>query len=153
MDRHNLIGIGLLLLALIWFVGFVIPPNHKWKPESFSYEILIKVGDSSFFVAKADSSDSWAIGLSGQKTIEEKQGLLFVFDHPDKWSIWMKDMEFPIDVMWFDEENRVIYIKNNFLPGSFPETVYPPSPASFVLELKAGTAERRQIRVGDLLSF
>jgi len=64
-------------------------------------------------------------GLSGRQSLNENEGMLFVFDSPGNYPFWMKDMNFPIDIIWLSEDGSVIYIKKNALPESYPEAYGP----------------------------
>ena len=96
----------------------------------------------------ADTPEKRVQGLSGRKELAQGQGMLFVFDTPQKAGIWMKDMNFPIDIIWFDEQKTVVHIKEHATPESFPEVFTPPTLASFVLEVPAGFVKERGIEVG-----
>ena len=64
----------------------------------------------------------------------------------------MKDMTFPIDIIWIDEQFRIIYIKEQVDPSTYPDTFAPDSPARFVLEMNSFFVESFQINVGDKLT-
>jgi uncharacterized membrane protein (UPF0127 family) len=70
-------------------------------------------------------------------------GMLFIFPVPSLYGFWMKDMRFPIDIVWISD-NRVVGISHNIPPAAQQSLVlpryYPPRPVSLVLELPAGTA-------------
>ncbi len=61
----------------------------------------------------------------------------------------MKDMKFPIDVIWLDENYRVVNIVKDARPDSFPEVFKSEAPAKYILEVNAGFANRNSIKVGD----
>jgi len=65
----------------------------------------------------------------------------------------MKEMHFPIDIIWINEEKRVIGLDRDVPPESFPEVFYPPSPVKYVLELNSGSVEKYGIDIGDVLSW
>lgn len=92
-------------------------------------------------------------GLSGRETIAENQGLLFIFDKPDFYGIWMKDMRFPIDILWLDEGGVIVDIKRNAVPESYPDVFYPNVPATYVLELLAHFSELHNVEVGDVVTL
>ncbi|TSC90524.1 MAG: hypothetical protein G01um10142_420 [Parcubacteria group bacterium Gr01-1014_2] len=58
-------------------------------------------------------------------------------------------MNFPIDVIWLDENYRVVDIAHNVRPDSFPEIFEPRAPALYILEVNAGFARRNGIETGD----
>lgn len=93
-------------------------------------------------------------GLSGRNILPKDGGMLFLFEKPDYHGIWMKDMKFPIDILWLSED-RVVDIEER-VPSSgqgSPLTslpVYAPDmPVRFVLEVNAGFVEQHGIRIGD----
>jgi len=98
-------------------------------------------------------------GLSGRASLGEKEGMLFVFDAPGKYGFWMKDMNFPIDIVWFtpSEGNeaglardlRVVYIKKDAKPESYPEIFMPEENARYVLEVLAGFSDENNLQIGD----
>lgn len=88
-------------------------------------------------------------GLSGTDNLPADQAMLFVFPRADKWGIWMKDMNYPIDVVWLNEDRVVTYMVKNFQPSSYPETKRPDQPARYVIELPSGTIDRTGIVIGD----
>lgn len=96
-----------------------------------------------------DTPEKRTQGLSGRKELAQGQGMLFVFNEPKKAGIWMKDMNFSIDIIWFDEQKTIVHIKENATPESFPEVFTPPTLASFVLEVPVGFVKDRGIKVGN----
>jgi hypothetical protein len=78
--------------------------------------------------------------------------MLFVFDKPGFYSFWMKDMKFPIDVAWLDADNRVVDVKRNWQPASYPSGYTNQAAAKKVLELPAGSLEAWGIRPGTRLN-
>jgi uncharacterized protein len=89
-------------------------------------------------------------GLSGTDNLPNDQAMLFVFPNDDLWGIWMKDMNYPIDIVWLDSDRTVVHTVQNALPSSYPNTTFkPPVPARYVIELSSGTIERTGIKIGD----
>ena len=113
----------------------------------------IYVGDVLIQAGIADSDAERTLGLSGRESLPKGEGLLFVFDTPDVHAFWMKDMLFPIDMLWFDEQNKLIYIADSVSPQTYPATYTGGGPSRYVLELPAGYARERNIKIGDSLSF
>lgn len=89
-----------------------------------------------------------AQGLSGRAALAAGEGMLFVFERSDYWGIWMKDMRFSIDIVWLDEEGRVVGLEAEAAPGSYPDVFVPPLRARYVLELPAGAAARYGLAEG-----
>jgi uncharacterized membrane protein (UPF0127 family) len=90
-------------------------------------------------------------GLSGTDSLAADQAMLFVFSHDDKWAIWMKDMKYPIDIVWLDSGGQVIHTVKNAQPSGYPKEQFRPGSSSrYVIELASGTIEQTGIKNGDL---
>ena len=113
----------------------------------------IKVGKIEFFAKIVDDEVSRVRGLSGNSGMSDEVGMLFVFDTTASHGFWMKDMKFPIDIIWIDEKMKIIDISRQVLPESYPEVIMPISPIRFVLEINAGIASSTGLKRGDLITF
>lgn len=118
-------------------------------PQNPSEPVDFYVGSASFRVGVAKTPSAREKGLSGRESLGQDEGLLFIFPEPGLHGFWMKEMNFPIDIVWMDRYLKVIGISENVSPESYPELFYPPSPAQFVLEIDAGSARAKGIDVGD----
>ncbi len=92
-------------------------------------------------------------GLMYREGIGENEGMLFVFDRERRYEFWMKNVKFPIDMLWLDSGFKVVHIEMDVPPCSAePCPLYGPrKPARYVLELKANLSEKLGIGVGDVL--
>lgn len=99
----------------------------------------------------ADTEEKRTKGLGGLASIPTDYGMFFIFDHSDYQSIWMKDMLFSIDIIWIDENNRIVHIENNISPNTYPKIFISPIKALYVLELKAGMSETYELNTGNSL--
>ena len=90
-----------------------------------------------------------AQGLGGRTGLSSHEGMLFVFPDDAQHMFWMKDMEFSIDMVWFDSSGTVIYIQPNVAPDTYPEAFGPAQGSRYVLELPADFAATYGIKVGD----
>ncbi|MEI7480649.1 MAG: DUF192 domain-containing protein, partial [bacterium] len=88
-------------------------------------------------------------GLSGWSSLEENQGMLFVFPTPGKYSFWMKDMKFALDMIWFNDKKQIIDIAENILPETYPKSFSPSENSIYVLEVPSGFCSRNNIIVGQ----
>jgi hypothetical protein len=96
-----------------------------------------------------------AMGLMFRPSLPEDRALLFVFGESDFHGIWMKNCRFPIDIVWLDEERRVVHVAEGAPPcAKDPCPVYQPMrKASYVVEMNAGQARREKATVGAQLKF
>jgi uncharacterized membrane protein (UPF0127 family) len=110
---------------------------------------ILEIGSAKIRFETATTVAAQEHGLSDRASLAADAGLLFIFPQPDYIGIWMKDMNFPIDVIWLDSTMKVIYIVPNMTPESYPKVYTPTSPAAYVLEVNAGVAARENIKIGD----
>jgi uncharacterized membrane protein (UPF0127 family) len=95
-------------------------------------------------------------GLGYRDSLAADAGMLFVYDHPERYGFWMKGMRFPLDFIWING-NKVIELSQH-IPQPANDTVQPVSLAPTVasdkvLEVNAGTIHRIGIKIGDLVQF
>ena len=109
----------------------------------------IKIGEAELSVEIASSFREKERGLSNRDNLNQDRGLLFIFDKEDFYYIWMKDMKFPIDIVWIDGWGRVIEIKSAVAPSTYPKSFTSQKPAYYVLEVNAGWATENDIKIGD----
>ena len=109
----------------------------------------IYIGDVPVWVDVANTVEKRKIGLSGRKELTEGRGMLFAFDKSGKHGIWMKDMNFAIDILWVDENYEIVDIKKQAESASFPEIFRPSEDAMYVIEVIVGFVETYDINIGD----
>ena len=134
------------LLLLVFAVIFIFFPRNNKKNE-------VVLGGKTFFVEIADTNAKQVRGLSGHKPLLDNQGMLFIFQKPDKYGFWMKDMNFPIDILWIDSNYKIIHIEKSLAPKSYPKVFYPEAPVQYVLEIPAGSSSALGIKVKDSVTF
>lgn len=93
-------------------------------------------------------------GLMFRENLPQGQGMLFVFEAEGRYGFWMKNMKFPIDIIWIDKEKRVVDIKPNLSPcQDVCEIFEPRAKALYALEVEAGFCRRNKIEIGDKVSI
>ena len=106
----------------------------------------IKVGNITLDVQVADTPDRMTEGLQFQQPLPYSQGMIFVFVQPQVVAMWMKDMQFPLDMIWFESNGNIVHIEKNLPPCSSdsPCQVYDGGnqDAKYVLEVTAGFSDR-----------
>ena len=94
------------------------------------------------------------LGLSGREEISRDDGMMFVFDNETtERCFWMKGMNFAIDMIWLDADKKVVFIKENATPETYPESFCTDEPAQYVLEVVTGRAAQLGIEEGVELRF
>lgn len=152
MKRFYLALLCVLFLILVMggAASHRIPEGCR---EYYRPDKIVSVGDRAIKAEVADSEKEQEQGLSGRACIGENQGMLFVFSEPGYYNFWMKDMNFPIDIVWIDSDKKVIEVTDNIQPSTYPDTFTSGRQPQYVLELKAGHASELGITSGSRLSF
>jgi uncharacterized membrane protein (UPF0127 family) len=103
----------------------------------------------------AISDEERQLGLMFREKLNHDQGMIFVFKDEDFHFIWMKNMKISIDILWLDKEKRIVHIERNVAPCKKPPCASYSSkiPAMYVLEIKAGMADKNQLKLYDRLEF
>lgn len=112
----------------------------------------IRIGATSIGVQVADNDCKRVLGLSGQKFMDPNAGMLFVYGEEGSRGIWMKEMSFPIDIVWLNKDGVVVGIEQNLAPGTYPKIFGEEFSAKYVLELPAGKVAESKIILGDIIS-
>ena len=123
-------------LSLVVFLQLTRPPE-------------LFMGGTRYFYEVAKTPESQRKGLSNRKSLAEDHALLFVYERASILEYWMKDMNFPIDIVWMDETYTVLHIDRHVLPGSYPKTYSSEQPAKSGIEVNAGRAS--EVSVGDIV--
>ena len=134
-----IVSIALSLYAL-WLLhggttASVLKDIKTSQAGTFQYEI-------------ADTPAKQELGLGNRAVIADNYGMLFVFNRPDRYGFWMKDMLTPIDIIWLSDTGRILMIDDTVQPDTYPHVLYAPVPVRYVLETKAGFAKEKGWEVG-----
>ncbi len=137
------IFLGVIFLSLLSFAAYRTQLD----------EDRIVIGDTAYIIEVVSTPTDRQKGLSNRPNLPQNSGMLFVFEQSDTHCFWMKNMNFAIDIVWMDNNKQIVDIASNVLPGSYPESFCPQSPAQFVLEINAGEVESGGISIGDQTKF
>jgi hypothetical protein len=138
----------LLIILLILVAGCI-------KGQRDDHNAKAAIGDVELQLELATSPEERAHGLMYRDSLGEKNGMLFVFEEKGYHAIWMKNVKFPLDILWLDEGLRVVYIIRDVPPcKSEPCPIYLPRiDAKYVMELPANSTIKHGIEIGDELSL
>lgn len=150
--------IKIILGVIIYVVFAVYTPTFYQMSKEFFYDVIeekkvVIIGDKLFKVKIAETQQERARGLSGTKEIKEGTGMFFIFDDEGNHGIWMNEMNYSIDIIWFDRFGKIIHIEKNVSPDTFPEVFRAEKSSKFVLEIGAGEADRLGLKLGDSIDL
>lgn len=106
----------------------------------------------TFAVEVADTPDVRRQGLQGRENLGEKQGMWFVFESDTRDAFWMKDTLMPLDMIFVGADGRIVDILSDTRPNS-ESLLIPNADYRYVLEVKAGTAAKLNLKAGDKAEF
>lgn len=137
-----------------WFLAACVLVLLAAVVAVFNEEVrqpTMKFGSRTIAIEEANSSRDRERGLSGREGITDSYGMLFDFERKGQHCMWMKDMHFPIDILWLDENKKVMEIASSIPPESFPSNFCPAEDATYVLEVQSGLSETAGVDVGEQL--
>ncbi len=144
-----LILLGLLFVLLLGVL--VVQNSLKSGGSLFTVTPTATIDDYKFNLKVARTSKEKEIGLSEEKNLGQNNGMLFTFEQEGYYTFWMKNMKFPIDIIYI-RDGIIVTIYENVQPpkdnANLP--VYQPkSPADTVLEINAGLSSKYNFKEGD----
>ena len=83
--------------------------------------------------------------------LDKDKGMLFIFDKEGIYPFWMKNTLIPLDMIWIDSSNKVVFISQNVQPckSLICPVIIPSASAKYVLEINAGICEELGLKIGD----
>jgi uncharacterized membrane protein (UPF0127 family) len=131
--------------------------SQELRSESDGYQHVNVTLNGMVLVADIAATDEQRTkGLSVKDRLDENEAMLFVFDYEAQHTFWMKNMKFPIDIIWINSDKTVVYIEHNVEPCSseiFCPVFRPDHDSLYVLETVGGFAERHDIVKGTMVEF
>ena len=150
-NKVNIIlGIALFLIAGILFL---YTQNNNLENNKIISEVCFE--NKCFEVEIADTARKREIGLMNREYLNSNNGMLFVFDQAGVYNFWMKNVLIPLDMIWIDENNKIIFIKENAEPCKTEkcESFGSDEKALYILEVNGGVAEEMGLEIGDKVEF
>lgn len=144
----NKILVSFLILA-IFLIGLGLWQNSKKSPTA-------KINNHEFKLQIAKTAKEKEIGLSKYESLSKDLGMLFSFEKADYYSFWMKQMKFPIDIIYIKDGKIVTIYRSVQSPKSENESlsIYKPKePSNMILEINAGLSSKYKFKEGDKVSL
>ena len=143
--KNIAIGVGIFIIVILAVLA--------WQFSAKSP--TAKINNRSFKLYVAKSEKDKQVGLSKYKSLDNTKGMVFSFGKDNYYPFWMKEMKFPIDILYINDGKIVTIYKNVPTPKN---TANPPiynstEPADTVLEVNAGISQKYNFKEGDKVSF
>lgn len=145
---------GLMVLLLILSV-YTISKNYPFPSQEKSSELKKVCFNQICFNTELAISDEQKIkGLQSRTSFSNDSGMLFIFDKSGIYSFWMKDTLIPLDIIWLDEDKKIVFIKENASPcNENCKTFSPEKEAKYVLEINALQSSLNNLSLGSQAEF
>ncbi|MBI2551563.1 DUF192 domain-containing protein [Candidatus Uhrbacteria bacterium] len=146
---RKIIIIVFIILFLI-LTGILFFHKDGSVPHTVRHDAVVRFANGTEATVEiADEEKERERGFSFRERPADQEGILFVFDRPDRYSFWMYGMKFPLDFLWI-EGGKVVDLTPNVIPDVPPTKTYRPAvPVSRMLEMPAGFIEKSGTSVGD----
>ena len=145
--------------VIIGVVGLMSLPSES-KLQSVEFPMgTIKVDDIPLQVMIADTEPRRIRGLMFEDQLPYDQGMIFVFEESGLYSLWMLNMQFSLDMIWFDQDGKVVHIEKDVSPCKTAleittcQSIVPDEEAVYVLEVTSGFVEQNNITKDSILTI
>jgi uncharacterized membrane protein (UPF0127 family) len=142
-----------LIAGLLILVTAIVLLNYNYQNKK-TPQVTINNHIFNLAIAKTDTEKK--IGLSKYRNIPQNFGMLFPFGKPDYYSFWMKNMKFPIDII-FIRNNKIVTIFKNASPPKSNNELLPiyrnQNLSDTVLEINTGLSDKYNFKTGDLVKI
>lgn len=164
--RPAVIGAGglivvIIFVSIIWALlpygksgsldcAFRIPDPGALEPVTAGDAVSL---DACVTLEKAATPSSRTLGLSNRPSMPQDRGMLFDFEVPGEYCMWMKDMHFSLDIIWLNDDKEIVDIKTNISPDTYPQAFCGPETGRYVVEVNSGITKSADLRKGQRLHF
>ena len=155
INKLNVIlGVILLLMAVSLFLyaqNNSLRNNERIEENSTNNISEVCLKSNCFNVEIADTSQEREMGLMNREHLAPTSGMLFVFEKEGIYNSWMKNTLIPLDMIWIDGNNKIIFIKENAQPCKTKqcESFGPDEKAKYMLEINGGLVGEMGLKVDD----
>jgi len=148
MKKTFFIIVSILALLAVSILISLLSAKQE-KPAS-----LVEINNAEIKVDLAKTSLEQYKGLSGRESLCPNCGMLFIFKNKDEKTFVMRDMMFPLDIIWINDR-KIVKIDRNLQPeNSSNLTNYQSEePVNYVMEVNAGFCEKNNIKIGDEVKY
>jgi len=146
--QKKILFIG-ILVGIVVVSGILLTARIQKQESSVCWQ------NHCFRVELALTPQDQRRGLMFREQLDRDSGMLFVYEEEEKRTLWMKNMLFPLDIIWIDSNNEVVFIKEYVQPcreNTCP-LFHSDKNAQYVLEINGGRAQKIGLSVGDRMEI
>jgi len=151
--RPARVPILICLVVVLLIIAALVGLKHRADTSSAKdYTLaLSKQSSIKYKLAPVTSNADKEKGLGNTPSLATDHGMIFLYSQSSEQCFWMKDMHYPLDIIWANSTKQVTHIEHNLAPSSYPKTYC--AEAQYVIELNAGEAAKSDLQRGQTLSF
>ena len=149
MSKKFLIVLVFLCIYLTILMSLAIVKRNEWSEDRVCFKSYC------FEVELARTSLERDQGLMFRDSLAQDKGMLFIFKKEAEYPFWMKNTLIPLDIIWINKDQEVVFIEENARPcfESFCPGINPGKNAKYVLEINGGISRNIGLEVGDKLNL
>lgn len=148
--------IYLIGFSVVWYLFVINSPIKLFQKDS-AYTIWVNqicFTNNCFDIQIADNDQEREYGLMNRVVLPSQSGMLFVFEQQKIYPFWMKNTKIPLDMIWIDDNNRVVDIQTAQPCLVDPCMSYTPSGSwLYVLEINAWLSSLLWIKKWSIVQF
>lgn len=154
--KKVLIVYGVLVLVILTVVILRIRGVNLLPNFGENNGPAVTINEQTFTVEIADTDEKRVQGLSNRESLERDRGMLFIFEEKSQYGFWMRNVSFPLDIIYISD-NQIVDIIKNAEPQPNDATdipVFTPREnANYVLEINGGLADEHGFEIGNEVVF
>ncbi len=144
--------------VFVIFLLFFLITNRYGKNFIINFEdgeVVFFDQNMTFFVEVARTKRQRNVGLMFKENLAHNSGMLFIFEQEERQRVWMKDTLIPLDVVFISAQEKIVSIIKGLQPCMNPSChiFISPEKAKYMLEVMAGTVQKKGIKIGQQLSL
>ncbi|MBU6370875.1 DUF192 domain-containing protein [Patescibacteria group bacterium] len=154
-----LLAVVAALVFFKWHAAAPLAPTSVGGCGSYA-TTTVSIGAAQVQAEIADTDCKRELGLSYRNSLAGGSGMLFVFPNDGFYAFWMKDMAFPLDMVWVGTDLSVVGVAKSVSPATYDASDPQKSQtfggnwlAEYVIELPAGFADAYGVKVGTKIFF
>lgn len=145
-------------ITALFALGLILSSCSSDDTEDFRLRRIRLPNGDRILAEPLMNREDMVRGMMFRDKLEPGRGMLFQHAQPGRYGYWMFQVRIPLDIIWMDENHRIVEIVANAKPCMTRNSRECPSYggnryAQFVLELAGGEAARRALKVGDVLTW
>lgn len=157
---YKIAAVGIIIIAAIYFIIVYSGKSETNNNEEYMFRKdgeLTFVDSTGTVITKiniqiASTEFDRELGLMNRKSMDENQGMLFIFPDVQVRSFWMRNTIIPLDMIFIDDSKTVLNIAKNTTP--YADVSYPSmGPAKYVVEVNGGFCDRHNITPGAIVNW